>query len=283
MPATELNGKKLASQIEESLKPRIEALEKAGKKPGLAVVLVGSDPASRLYVSKKREACKRLGIHSEEFRFPESVSGEELIKKVRELNEKKEIHGILVQLPLPGGIDSAKAIESIAPEKDVDGFSSKNMGLLALGKEGLVSCTARGVIKLIESTGKKIKGSNACVVGHGKTVGLPLSIMLLNRNATLTVCDRFTKCLESETKKADILISCAGVPSLVGGEMVKEGAIVIDVGINRVMGKLVGDVDFECAKKKAAFITPVPGGVGPMTVACLMENTVIAAEKGVID
>lgn len=279
MPAKIIDGKKLASELEASLEPRISALEEKGVKPVLAVVLVGNNPASELYVKKKQEASRQLGIESRKIELPETVPEKELIEEIKKLNSDKKTHGVLVQLPLPPGINTTHVIESILSEKDVDGFTSQNMGKLALGVEELVSCTPKGIVKLIESTGKRFEGARACIVGHGLAVGLPLALMLFNRNCTLSVCDRHTKNLALETCNADILVSCAGVPSLVRGGMIKEGAVVIDVGINRVNGRLCGDVLFEEAMEKAGFITPVPGGVGPMTVACLMENTVIAAEK----
>lgn len=280
MTAKTINGKKIASKLEKTLKPRVKKLKEKGIKPCLAVILAGEDPASRIYVKKKQESSTRLGIKSKKISLPEQVSEEKLIRQIKKLNSDQRVHGILVQLPLPKGINQTRVIESISPKKDVDGFTSTNLGKLALGIEGFTPCTPKGVIKLIESTGTKFKGTNACIVGHGLTVGLPLSIMLINRNCTLTVCDKFTQNLGQKTSQAKILISCAGVPNLIKKKMVKENAIVIDVGINRVKGKLCGDVDFERVKEKAGHITPVPGGVGPMTVAALMENTVIAAEKG---
>lgn len=279
MPAKIIDGKKLAGRVEAALKPRVSALKEHGIKPALSVLLVGNNPASGLYVKKKEEACKRLGIKSKKIELPETALEEEIIREIKKLNSDKETHGILVQLPLPSGINTLHVIESIQPEKDVDGFTSQNIGKLALGVEELVSCTPKGIVKLIESTGKEFKGAKACIVGHGLTVGLPLALMLLNRNSTLSVCDKFTENLALETRNADILISCAGVPELIKGEMIKEGAVVIDVGINHVKGRLCGDVSFEEASHKAGFLTPVPGGVGPMTVASLMENTVIAAER----
>jgi len=278
MTAKLIDGKKIASELEQSLKPRIEKLAEAGVKPCLAVIIAGDDGASKIYVGKKEEACGRLGIESRKTEFPENVSEGEIISEIEKLNSDPSVHGILVQLPLPEGIDTKKAIESIAPEKDVDGFTSANMGKLALGIERMPPCTPKGVIRLVESTGKKFEGARACVVGHGLAVGMPLSLMLKNRGCTVAVCDKHTQNLGQETKQAEILVACAGVPGLVGKEMVKEGAVVIDVGINRVQGKLCGDVAFEEVKEAAGYITPVPGGVGPMTVACLMENTVLAAE-----
>lgn len=279
MTAKIIDGRKIASGLEESLKPRIWELGKKSILPCLAVIMAGENEASRIYVGKKEQACERLGIESRRIELPKSVSEKKIIEEIKKLNADEKVHGILVQLPLPKGIDRTRVIETIEPSKDVDGFTSANMGKLALGIEELVSCTPKGVIKLIESTGKEFEGARACIVGHGLTVGTPLSLMLLNRNSTVTVCDKYTQNLGHETMRAEILISCAGVPGLIKKEMVKEKAIVIDVGINRVEGKLCGDVAFEEVKEIAGFITPVPGGVGPMTVACLMENTVIAAEN----
>ena len=278
MTAELIDGRKIASELEQSLKPRIEKLAEAGVKPCLAVIIAGENEASKIYVGKKEEACSRLGIESRKAELPGNVSEGEIIAEIEKLNSDASVHGILVQLPLPKGTDTTKVIESIAPEKDVDGFTSANMGKLAQGSEGLVSCTAKGAIRLIESTGKKFRGTRACVVGHGITVGMPLSLMLKNRGCTVSVCDKYTQNLGHETKQAEILVVCAGVPGLIKKEMVKEAAVVIDVGINRVQGKQCGDVAFDEVKEVAGYITPVPGGVGPMTVACLMENTVIAAE-----
>ncbi|MCX6801891.1 MAG: bifunctional 5,10-methylenetetrahydrofolate dehydrogenase/5,10-methenyltetrahydrofolate cyclohydrolase [Candidatus Diapherotrites archaeon] len=278
MTAFTLDGKKLASELEESLKPRIAALLKKKVKPCLAVIMAGENDASAVYVARKEDACKRLGIISKVVKFPAGVPQEKIIKEIKKLNRDKKVHGILVQLPLPAGIDKAKAIEAIAPEKDADGFTPYNLGLLALGAERLAPCTPKGVLKFIELAGKKFEGARVCIVGHGLAAGMPLAIMLANRNCTVSVCDKFTQNLGHETSQADILISCAGVPGLIKSEMVKDGAVVIDVGTTLVEGKLKGDVDFAAVKEKASFITPVPGGVGPMTVACLMENTVIAAE-----
>ncbi len=278
MPAKIIDGKKIASELEKSLEKRINALKEKGITPSLAVILVGEDEASEIYVRKKEEACARLGLFSRIIRLSGSIRESELIKEIERLNVDERIHGILVQLPLPDSINEKRVIGAISPLKDVDGFALENIGRLVQGDEFLVSCTARGIIRLIESTGVELKGKHVCVIGHG-SVGLPLSIMLLNRNATLTICDKFTQNLGQLTRNAQILISATGVPGLVKAEMVCSNAIVVDVGISRIDGKLCGDVAFDEVKEKASFITPVPGGVGPMTVACLMENTVIAAEN----
>ncbi len=278
MPAEIIDGRKIAAELESSLRQRIESLGEKGVVPGLAVIIAGEDPASKIYVKKKEKACAGLGILSRKIELPAKTPEEEIIKEVKELNADEKIHGILVQLPLPNGINKRKVIETVSPDKDVDGFTSPNLGKLVRGNEFLAPCTPCGVVKLIESTGTELQGKRACIVGHG-AVGMPLSIMLLNRNATLSICDKFTQFLGQETPQAEVLVVAAGVPNLIKAEMVKPGAVVIDVGINRVGGKLCGDVDFEAVKERASFITPVPGGVGPMTVACLMENTVNAAEK----
>jgi methylenetetrahydrofolate dehydrogenase (NADP+)/methenyltetrahydrofolate cyclohydrolase len=278
MTALVFDGKKLALELEESLKPRIAALLKKKVKPCLAVIMAGKNEASVVYVARKEGACKRLGILSKVIKFPAGVPEEKIIKEIKKLNKDKKVHGILVQLPLPAGIGKAKVIEAIAPEKDVDCFTPENLGRLALGIETLAPCTPKGVLKFIELAGKELQGARACIVGHGLAAGMPLAVMLVNRNCTVSVCDKFTQNLGHETLQANILISCAGAPGIIKKEMVKEGAVVIDVGTTLVEGKLKGDVDFAAVKEKASFITPVPGGVGPMTVAFLMENTVIAAE-----
>jgi len=278
MTAEIIDGKKLALESEKNLKQRISNLKEKGIVPCLAVLLAGDNQASKLYVKKKREASKRLGIESRLVELPDHVTQKFLIEQIEKLNKDDSVHGILVQLPLPEKVDYVKVIEAIDPEKDVDGFTSKNFGRLAQGVERLASCTPKGVIKLIESTGQKFEAAKVCIVGHGITVGMPLTLMLLNRGCTVTVCDKYTQNLGQTTVDAEILISCAGVPNLIKEEMVRAGAVVIDVGINRVEGSLCGDVDFKGVSEIAGFITPVPGGVGPMTVASLMENTLIAAE-----
>ncbi|MEM0360434.1 MAG: bifunctional 5,10-methylenetetrahydrofolate dehydrogenase/5,10-methenyltetrahydrofolate cyclohydrolase [Candidatus Diapherotrites archaeon] len=278
MNALIIDGKKIAFQVEESLKPRIALLKKKKIKPCLAVILAGEKKESAIYVERKKEACKRLGIASKIIKLPEKIPQSRIIKEIKKLNNDKKVHGILVQLPLPEGIDRSAVLETVFPAKDVDGFCPENLGRLALGKEIFAPCTPKGIIKLIESTGTKLEGARVCVVGHGLAAGMPLVLMLLNKGCTVSVCDRFTQNLAMETSRAEILVSCAGVPGLIKKEMVKEKAIVIDVGTTLVEGKLKGDLDFESVKETASFITPVPGGVGPMTVACLMENTIIAAE-----
>lgn len=277
MSAKLIDGNKLSEKVLSEVKKEVFALAKKGIVPGLAVVLVGEGPASKLYVSLKNRRAKEAGIYSEQISFPENVSEKELIKKIEELNKNKKIHGILVQLPLPKHIDEKKVIEKILPEKDVDGFTSVNFGKLMQGEEFFVPCTPKGIVKLIESTGTEISGKNCVVVGRSITVGKPVSLMMLNRNATVSICHSKTKNLAEHTKNADILIVAVGKPDLISKSMVKKGAVVIDAGINEVNGKTVGDVS-EDVKEVASYITPVPGGVGPMTVACLMENTVLVAK-----
>ena len=279
MPAKIIDGKKISEAILAELKKQVSELKENGIQPCLAVLLVGNNTASALYVQKKEAACNALGIKSIKIELEETATEKALLQKIKELNENSEVHGILVQLPLPKQIERNKVLQSIAPEKDVDGFTAENLGMLALGIEELVSCTALGIIKLIDSTGIELKGKNCCIVNHSIVVGRPLMLLLLNRNATVVVCHEFTKNLSDFTKSADVLISAVGMPSLIKKEMVKQGAIVIDAGIARFEGKVVGDVDFNSVKGTASFITPVPGGVGPMTVACLMLNTVKAAER----
>ncbi len=279
MPAKIIDGKKLAESILVQAKEAVARLKAKKIEPCLAVLLVGENPASLLYVEKKEAACNVVGIKSKKITLDENIVEEVLLEKIRELNSDASIHGVLVQLPLPRHLDSARIINSILPEKDVDGFTATNLGKLALGIEELVSCTPKGIIKLVESTGIPIEGKNCCIVNHSIIVGKPLALLLLNRNASVSVCHKFTKNLEAETKRAEILITAVGKKSLIKKTGIKKGAIVIDAGIFLENGKAFGDVDFEEAKQLAGFITPVPGGVGPMTVACLMENTVIACKK----
>jgi methylenetetrahydrofolate dehydrogenase (NADP+)/methenyltetrahydrofolate cyclohydrolase len=257
----------------------VEELRKKGVNPGLAVVLVGENPASQVYVRQKEKASEEVGIVSYKYELPEETTEEKLLSVVTELNADKKVHGILVQLPLPEHLDEKKVIEAISPVKDVDGFHPVNMGRLFTGEPAFVPCTPQGVIELIERSGFEIKGQKAVIVGRSNIVGKPVAMLLLMRHATITMCHTRTRDLAGETKQADILVVAAGRPRVITDEMVKEGAIVIDVGINRVEGKLVGDVDFETVSRKAKAITPVPGGVGPMTVAMLMKNTLEAAKR----
>ncbi len=274
-----IEGKLLALDVEAETRKKVERLAEQGVLPGLATVLVGENPASQMYIRLKHSACERVGIHSENVVLAENTTEEQLIGKILELNERPDIHGILLQLPLPKGLSPKKAMMTIKPEKDVDGFHPENMGSLLLGAERLVPCTPLGIIYALERLGKKLEGAEVVIVGHSNVVGKPLAAMMLNRNATVQVCHVFTKDLAKHTRDAEILVVAAGVPGLIKRDMVKPGAFVFDVGINRVGNKTVGDVDFEAVKDVAAAITPVPGGVGPLTVSMLLCQTVQAAES----
>ena len=274
---TLLDGKRVASEIRQELRAEVSKMK---QKPSLAVVLVGNDPASEVYVKGKIKACEEVGILSYSYRLPENSTQKEVEKLVASLVKKKGLNGILVQLPLPKGLDADKILGLIPPEKDVDGFSPVNFGKIALGEDGVSACTPLGIIELLKRYEIDIAGKHAVVVGRSKIVGRPLSMLLLNRNATVTICHSKTQNLKEECLRADILIAAIGKDRFITADMVKEGAVVVDVGINRSEnGKLYGDVDFENAKEKAAYITPVPGGVGPMTIAMLLKNTVDAARK----
>lgn len=270
MTARIMDGKAAAERIRAGAKAEIAKLR---EKPGLAAVLVGDNPASKVYVDIKRKTCDEVGVYSELYKLPESTTEKELLSLIEKLNKSEKIHGILVQLPLPRHISEAKVIGAIAQEKDVDGFTPENVGKLMAGREGALPCTPKGIIRLIEEYGIDISGKNAVVIGRSNIVGKPTALMLMNRDATVTVCHKKTENLTQFTENADIIIAAAGKPKLVTAEMVKNGVVVIDVGINKVDGKIVGDVDFENVRNKAGYITPVPGGVGPMTVAMLIENT----------
>jgi len=275
-----IDGKEIAGEMRQKIKDRVMNLKKKNIVPGLSVILVGDDPASQVYVRNKEKACKDLGIKSKTFRLPRETSQAEVINLIKDLNKDPEIHGILVQLPLPDHVDPDVVIEAIDPSKDVDGLHPVNMGRLIRGQQCLMPCTPHGCIIMIKRTGIDIKGKKAVVVGRSNIVGKPVSIMLLQENATVTVCHSKTVDLEKETREADILVVAVGKPKFIKGDMIKPGAVVIDVGINRLdNGKLAGDVDFESASKVAGWITPVPGGVGPMTITMLMHNTVEAAER----
>ncbi len=274
---TLLDGKRIASEIRQELRDRVLQMR---KKPELAVVLVGEDPASEIYVKGKVNACREVGIVSRVCRLPKSATQNEVETLVSSLVDSAEINGILVQLPLPEGLDSDKILGLIPPRKDVDGFSPVNFGKIALGENATSACTPQGVIELLTRYQIDLRGKRAVVVGRSKIVGRPLAMLLLNRDATVTVCHSKTEQLKEECLKADILIAAIGKPRYITGDMIKKGAVVVDVGINRgENGKLCGDVDFESAKEKASFITPVPGGVGPMTIAMLLRNTIEAAER----
>jgi len=279
MSAQLIDGKKIAAEIRLEVAEKIKLLQKNHDvTPGLAVVIIGQDPASQVYVRNKRNACEETGIKSTGYDLPASTSQEELIDLINQLNDDDTIDGILVQFPVPDHIDTATVIETIRPDKDVDGFHPYNIGRLAVRMPSLRSCTPYGVIKLLENIGEKFYGRKALIVGASNHVGRPMALELLLAGCTVTVCHRFTHDLESWVRQSEIVVVAAGKPGLVKGEWIKPGATVIDIGINRTAdGKLVGDVDFEAAKQLADWITPVPGGVGPMTVATLMLNTIEAA------
>lgn len=273
-----LSGKEVSARIKAELKEEADKLKARGIMPGLAVVIVGDDPASRVYVNNKKKACEELGILSEEYALPAETKEEELLALIDRLNSDDKISGILVQLPLPAGLDEEKVINRINPKKDVDAFHPVNVGKIMIGNYDFVPCTPAGVMELIAESGIDISGKECVIVGRSNIVGKPMSMLLLHKNGTVTVCHSRTKDLKEVTKRADILVVAVGKPEFITGEMIKEGAVVIDVGINRLENKkLVGDVEFESAEKVASAITPVPGGVGPMTIAMLMKNTLKAA------
>jgi methylenetetrahydrofolate dehydrogenase (NADP+)/methenyltetrahydrofolate cyclohydrolase len=281
MTATLIDGKATAEAMRESIKRKVEVRLAAGQRaPGLAVILVGSDPASEVYVSHKRKDCEQVGIISKAYDLPATTSQQELIELIDQLNNDAEIDGIFVQLPLPAGLKADEILERIEPTKDVDGFHPFNVGRLAQRIPLLRPCTPAGIVDLLDGTGHDITGMHAVIVGASNIVGRPMGLELLLKGCTVTTCHRFTKDLASFVSQADIVVVAVGKPGIVKGEWIKEGAIVIDVGINRLdNGKLVGDVDFAAAAERASFITPVPGGVGPMTRAKLLENTLIACES----
>ncbi len=276
-----IDGKAVAREIQKQTKEEIDGLRRRwGLVPGLGVVLVGDDPGSHLYVKNKEKACREVGIRSKEHLLSASVSEKELLAVIQNLNRDKEIHGILVQLPLPAHIRSDKILEAVSPKKDIDGFHPVNQGLLLLGGEGFKPCTPMGIMKLLESIGCDPKGKNAVVVGRSNIVGKPTALMLLARHATVTMCHSRTADLREEVGRGDIVVVAIGKAGLVRGEWIKPGAVVIDVGVNRLpSGKLVGDVEFESAKERASWISPVPGGVGPMTICMLLYNTLRAAKE----
>lgn len=281
MSANIIDGKLVSQKIKDELKVKIEEYKaETGKDITLAVLLVGENPASQVYVRNKIKACEYVGIKSLSYYLPENVTENEVKELVLSLSNDNSVNGILVQLPLPKGIDEDAILNLIPAEKDVDGFSSENVGNLLLGKETTVACTPFGVMKLLEEYNVDLTGKNAVVIGRSNIVGKPMAMLLLQKNATVTVCHSKTKNLSSIVANADVVVAAIGKPNFVTSDMVKDGAVVVDVGINRVDGKLVGDVDFESVSKKASLITPVPGGVGPMTIAMLMENTYLSAIRG---
>jgi methylenetetrahydrofolate dehydrogenase (NADP+)/methenyltetrahydrofolate cyclohydrolase len=280
MSATVIDGNALAQEVRAEWKVRAQRLEKAGMQPGLAVIIVGNNPASSIYVRNKAKASREIGIYSEIHEFGEESSQEEVIQRIRELNSNPAIHGILVQLPLPRHFESARVIESIAIEKDADGFHLYNVGALVAGNTVFPPCTPYGVMKMLEKYAIQVEGQHAVVVGRSNIVGKPMALMLLQKGATITICTSRTRDLAEHTVRADILVVAVGKPHMITASMVKPGATVIDVGINRLPnGRLTGDVDFESVKERAGYITPVPGGVGPMTITMLLCNTIEAAER----
>ncbi|MCG6323602.1 bifunctional methylenetetrahydrofolate dehydrogenase/methenyltetrahydrofolate cyclohydrolase FolD [Vibrio alginolyticus] len=281
MTAQNIDGTLISQTVRSEVAARVKARVEAGlRAPGLAVVLVGEDPASQVYVGSKRRACEEVGFVSKSFDLPASSSEEELLALIDELNNDDEIDGILVQLPLPAGIDTTHVLERIHPEKDVDGFHPYNVGRLAQRIPKLRSCTPKGIITLLDRYNIELRGKHAVVVGASNIVGRPMTLELLLAGCTTTTCHRFTKDLESHVRQADVVVVAVGKPNFIPGEWIKKGSVVVDVGINRLdSGKLVGDVEYDKARESASFITPVPGGVGPMTVASLIENTMLACEQ----
>ncbi|MCW8328277.1 bifunctional methylenetetrahydrofolate dehydrogenase/methenyltetrahydrofolate cyclohydrolase FolD [Photobacterium sp. SDRW27] len=281
MAAQIIDGKLISQTVRQEVAARVKARVEAGlRAPGLAVVLVGQDPASQIYVGSKRKACDEVGFVSKSFDLPATTSETELLALINELNSDNDIDGILVQLPLPAGIDTTKVLEQIDPEKDVDGFHPYNVGRLCQRIPKLRSCTPKGIMTLMERYNIEVRGKHAVIVGASNIVGRPMTLELLLAGATTTTCHRFTKDLESHVRQADILVIAVGKPNFIPGDWIKEGATIVDVGINRLdSGKLVGDVEYDIAREKARHITPVPGGVGPMTVATLIENTLLACEQ----
>ena len=275
-----IDGKKVSAQVKEEVKQETLRLKQEyGVTPGLAVVIVGDDPASRVYVNNKKKACELVGFRSEEYALPEKTTQEELLNLVNELNEKKDINGILVQLPLPKHLDDKVVIEAINPIKDVDAFHAVNVGKIMLGEYDFLPCTPAGVMEMLHSYDISVSGKNCVVIGRSNIVGKPMAMLLLHENATVTICHSKTVNLSEICSQADILVAAVGRPKFVTADMVKEGAVVIDVGMDRdENGKLCGDVDFENVKDKCSYITPVPGGVGPMTIATLMKNTIKACK-----
>ncbi len=266
--------------MRKKMRSRVESLGLRGLRPGLAVVLVGDDAASQIYVRNKAKACEDIGMHSEVFRYPAETSEADVLQKIDELNEDRHIHGILVQLPLPGHVDNKKVLEAISPHKDVDGFHKQNVGALVTGESDFPPCTPNGVMALLDHYQVPIEGSNAVVIGRSNIVGKPMALMLLARSATVTICTSKTRDLSQFTQIADIVVAAVGKAGLVTADMIKDGAAVIDVGMNRLpSGKLAGDVAFDEVKEKAGYLTPVPGGVGPMTITMLLANTLTAAER----
>ncbi|MDR1001724.1 MAG: bifunctional methylenetetrahydrofolate dehydrogenase/methenyltetrahydrofolate cyclohydrolase FolD [Oscillospiraceae bacterium] len=274
-----IDGKAVSAKVRAEVAEETAALKERGVTPGLAVIIVGDDPASRTYVNNKKKACAEVGFYSEEYALPADTSQAELMALVRELNEKKEINGILCQLPLPKGLDEGEIIEAISPKKDVDAFHASNVGKIMIGDFDFLPCTPAGVMELLKDAGTEISGKECVVVGRSNIVGKPMAMLLLHKHGTVTICHSRTADLKEVTKRADILVAAVGIPKFIKADMVKPGAVVIDVGMDRdENGKLCGDVDFAEVEPVASAITPVPGGVGPMTIAMLMKNTLAAAK-----
>ncbi len=279
MAAEILSGKIMSESLRKEIAERVSALKERGLTPGLAVILVGNDPASEIYVRNKGNGCAEVGMYSRTINMPEETTQEQLEATIEELNSDSAIHGILVQLPLPKHLDENAALAKILPEKDVDGFHLINAGHMLTGTPGVVACTPKGALYMIKSTGVDLNGKEAVVIGRSNIVGKPMAMLLLQQNCTVTMCHSRTKNLAEHTRRADVLVAAVGKAGFVTADMVKPGAIVIDVGINRVDGKVKGDVDFDAVKEVAGYITPVPGGVGKMTITMLLMNTVEAAER----
>ncbi len=279
MKALIIDGKQISKEIRDKLKSEVADLKTKGKVPGLAVILVGEDPASTIYVNGKQKACQEIGLYSRVYKLDDSIAEKELLSLISDLNFDSEIHGILVQLPLPKHIDENRIIQAVNPNKDVDGLHAMNIGKLTNGQDCFVSCTPKGIIELIKQTKQDMVGKHAIVVGRSNLIGKPVAQLLLNQNATVTICHSKTIDLAAYTKSADILVAATGVPELISGDMIKPDAIVIDGGTTKVNGKLKGDVHFESACEVAGYITPVPGGVGPMTITMLLENTIEACKQ----
>lgn len=275
-----INGKELSKKIKKELKEKVKELKEKGINPKLAVIMVGDDAGSQVYVRNKSKACEKVGIEFEEYLFDDKLQEKELLQLIEKLNLDDSVHGILLQSPVPKHIDINKAFRTISPDKDVDGFNPINVGNLSIGEDAFISCTPYGIVKMLEEYNIETVGKKAVILGRSNIVGKPMIQCMLNKNSTVTVCHSKTKDIEEEVKKADIVIAAIGKPKFVKAHMVKEGAVVIDVGINRLEdGTICGDVDYDEVSKKASYITPVPGGVGPMTIAMLLSNLVKAAKK----
>ncbi len=275
-----IDGKLISKSVKDKIAEEVKELKKSGITPGLAVIIVGENPASQIYVRNKQRACEEVGFESFKYELPESTTQNELLELIKKLNNDDRVNGILCQLPLPKHIDESTVINNISPKKDVDAFHPENVGRIMIGNYSFLPCTPAGIMELIASTGTDITGKECVVVGRSNIVGKPMAMLLLHKSGTVTVCHSKTQDLKAECMRADILVAAVGVAKLITGDMVKEGAVLIDVGMNRdENGKLCGDIDFESCKDKASYITPVPGGVGPMTIAMLMKNTLTAAKE----